>query len=98
MNRDNQYVDHTAPFKLAKDPTQAARLDEVLYNLAEICRVLGVLLWPFLPSTAEKIFGQLGLKEAPERMALAKWGGLSAGHNVAEPVPLFPRKDLPAKC
>ena len=27
----------TAPFKLAKDPAQAKRLDEVLYNLAEAC-------------------------------------------------------------
>src|SRR5262249_53106320 len=44
VNRANQYVDHTAPFKLAKEPSNAARLDEVLYNLAETCRVLAVLL------------------------------------------------------
>ncbi|MGH7976103.1 MAG: class I tRNA ligase family protein, partial [Limisphaerales bacterium] len=47
--RANQYVEQTAPFKLAKDPAQAKRLDEVLYNLTETCRVLAVLLWPFLP-------------------------------------------------
>ena len=52
VTRANQYVDQTAPFKLAKDPAQAERLDEVLYNLAEICRILAVLLWPFLPGTA----------------------------------------------
>jgi methionyl-tRNA synthetase len=51
VTRANQYVDQTAPFKLAKDPAQAQRLDEVLYNLAETCRVLAVLLWPFLPGT-----------------------------------------------
>ncbi|MGH7972404.1 MAG: class I tRNA ligase family protein, partial [Limisphaerales bacterium] len=55
VTRGNQYVDHTAPFKLAKDPSKGERLDEVLYNLAEICRVLAVLLWPFLPGTAAKI-------------------------------------------
>src|SRR4029077_6278063 len=33
VTRANQYVDHTAPFKLAKDPQQNRRLDEVLYNL-----------------------------------------------------------------
>ncbi len=49
------------PFKLAKDPAQAQRLDEVLYNLAETCRILAVLLWPFLPGTATKIYSQLGL-------------------------------------
>ncbi|MFN0067661.1 MAG: class I tRNA ligase family protein [Limisphaerales bacterium] len=94
VNRANQYVDQTAPFKLAKDPAQAARLDEVLYNLAETCRVLAVLLWPFIPGTAEKIFAQLGLAGAPDRFALAQWGGLAPGHVIGEPQPLFPRKDL----
>ena len=37
VNRANQYVDQTKPFSLAKDPAQAQRLDEVLYNLAETC-------------------------------------------------------------
>ena len=45
VNLGNKYIDDTAPFKLAKDPAQAARLDEVLYNLVEIDRILAVLLW-----------------------------------------------------
>ena len=77
VNRANQYVDQTAPFKLAKDPAQAQRLDEVLYNLAESCRVLAVLLWPFLPGTATKIYAQLGLPGSPDKLAGAAWGGLS---------------------
>ena len=36
VTRANQYVDHTAPFKLAKDPAQAGRLDEVLYDLGTL--------------------------------------------------------------
>ncbi len=95
VNRANQYVDHTAPFKLAKDPAQARRLDEVLYNLAETCRVLAVLLWPFIPTSAEKIHAQLGLADAPNRLAGADWGGLAPGHSIGEPAPLFPRKDKP---
>jgi len=91
--RANQYVDQTAPFKLAKEPAQAKRLDEVLYNLAETCRVLAILLWPFLPGTADKIFAQLGLKDAPDRLDTARWGGLAAGHTIGEPAALFPRKD-----
>ena len=96
VTRANQYVDHTAPFKLAKDPAQAKRLDEVLYNLAETCRVLAVLLWPFLPNTAARIFAQLGLSGAPDQFSAAAWGGLPAGHALGEPAPLFPRKDPPA--
>jgi methionyl-tRNA synthetase len=93
VNRANQYVDQTAPFKLAKDPAQAARLDEVLYNLAEICRILAVLLHPFLPGTAAKIYSQLNLNGAPEQFSAARWGGLAAGHAIGAPAPLFPRKD-----
>ncbi|MBI3853631.1 MAG: methionine--tRNA ligase [Verrucomicrobia bacterium] len=95
--RANQYVQLTEPFKLAKDPARAGRLDEVLYNLAESCRILAVLLWPFLPSTATKIYAQLGLSGSPDTFALAEWGGLQAGHTIGEVSPLFPRKDQPAK-
>jgi methionyl-tRNA synthetase len=93
VTRANQYVDQTRPFSLAKDPAQAQRLDEVLYNLAETCRVLAVLLWPFLPGTAVKIYAQLGLSGTPNKFELAKWGGLQAGHKIGEPAPLFPRRD-----
>jgi methionyl-tRNA synthetase len=94
VTRANQYVDQTAPFKLAKDPAQAQRLDEVLYNLAETCRVLAVLLRPFLPGTSLKIYAQLGLNEPPDKLDAASWGGLAAGHAIGEPAPLFPRKEV----
>jgi methionyl-tRNA synthetase len=94
VTRANQYVDQTAPFKLAKDPAQAKRLDEVLYNLAETCRVLAVLLCPFLPGTAVKIYAQLGLSESPEIFSEAVWGKLKSGHAIGEPAPLFPRKEV----
>ena len=94
VTRANQYVDQTKPFSLAKDPAQAKRLDEVLYNLTETCRVLAVLLWPFLPGTAVKIYAQLGLTGTPDKMDAVAWGGLQAGHKTGEPAPLFPRKDV----
>ena len=97
VNRANQYVDQTAPFKLAKDPAQAARLDQVLYNLVETCRILAVLLWPFLPGTAAKIYAQIGLSGEPSRFDAANWGRLTEGHLIGEPAPLFPRKDLVPK-
>jgi methionyl-tRNA synthetase len=95
ITRANQYVDQTAPFKLAKDPAQAQRLDEVLYNLAETCRIIAVLLWPFLPGTAAKIYSQLGLKGEPDKFSAATWGELKDGHQIGDPVALFPRKDIP---
>lgn len=93
ITRANQYVDQTAPFKLAKDPAQAGRLDQVLYNLAETCRILAVLLWPFMPSAATRINAQLALAGAPDTLSAASWGRLAPGHTIGEPAPLFPRKD-----
>jgi methionyl-tRNA synthetase len=93
ITRANQFVDQTAPFKLAKDPAQAQRLDEVLYNLVETCRIIAVLLWPFLPTTSCRINEQLGLSGAPDQFTGAHWGGLKQGHAIGAPVPLFPRKE-----
>lgn len=94
VTRANQYVDQTAPFKLAKDPAQSKRLDDVLYNLAETCRVLAVLYQPFLPDTSARIYAQLGLTGTADRFSEAAWGKLEPGHIIGEIAPLFPRKDV----
>lgn len=94
ITRANQYVDQTAPFKLAKDPAQSERLDQVLYNLVEVCRILAILLNPFLPDTSIKMYQQLGLGEVPADFQRAAWGGMTAAHRIGTPTPLFPRKDL----
>ena len=94
ITRINQYIDETAPFKIAKDPEQAGRLDEILYNLVESCRILAVLIWPIIPGTAQKIFDQLQIIDsAPACLADLKWGGVAGGHVTGTPSPLFPRKD-----
>ena len=91
--RVNQYVDQTAPFKMAKDPKQARRLGEVLYNLVESCRLLAVWLQPYLPDTSRRIYEQLGLPTDTVNIAESGWGELAAGHKVNKPEPLFPRRD-----
>src|SRR5207302_976991 len=96
VTRANQYVDQTAPFKLAKDPTQAKRLDEVLYNLAEVCRILAVLLWPFLPGTSKRIYSQLNLPGTPDTFSLSTWGALEKGHLIGKVSALFPKKEEPS--
>ncbi|MGA4645660.1 methionine--tRNA ligase [Limisphaera sp. 4302-co] len=93
ITRANQYIDHTTPFKLAKDPAQSGRLDQILYNLVETVRVVAVLLWPFLPTTAARIHAQLGFQGEPDRLATAAWGGCPPGHTVGKPEVLFPRKE-----
>ncbi len=89
----NRYIDRTAPFKLARQPDQAGRLDEILYSMAEAVRILAVLLWPVLPSTSGKIYRQLALQGQPDRMSGAAWGGLQEGHKAGRPEVLFPRPE-----
>ena len=92
ITRANQYIDQTSPFKLAKDPAQAARLDDILYTLAEVCRTLGVLLWPVIPGVAEKLQRQLGFKEVTANLA-EPTAPIAEGHELGEIFPLFPRKE-----
>lgn len=94
VSAGNKYVDHTEPFKLAKDPANAARLDEILYNLAEICRILGALLAPFLPETSAKIAAQLAWDGGTGTLSDAQWGILAEGHKIGDVSGLFPRREL----
>lgn len=95
IGRANKYIDETAPWILAKDPVQAERLQAVMYNLAEALRIIAILIAPFVPVTAPKIYEQLGLGK-PEHffMADAVWGGLASGTKVQKGEPLFPRIEV----
>jgi methionyl-tRNA synthetase len=92
ITRANQHIDQTSPFKLAKEPAQAGRLDDILYTLAEVCRTLGVLLWPVIPGAAEKLQRQLGCKEATTDLAQPP-PPVAEGQELGEIFGLFPRKD-----
>lgn len=55
--RCNKYIDETMPWALAKDEAQKDRLNDVLYNLLDLIKIIGTLLKPIMPETAEKICG-----------------------------------------
>ena len=93
--RANKYIDETAPWALAKDESQKARLGGVLYTLLESVRVCSSLLVPFMPDSCERIRGMLGA--APEACtwdAACRWGELPAGAKVSKGENLFPRIDM----
>jgi methionyl-tRNA synthetase len=88
----NQYIDVEKPFSLAADPTQADKLDAVLYTLAENMRIIAILMAPVVPRAAAEILRQLNVVAEPS-LNDAVWGGLPDGHLLGTPVPLFPRID-----
>ena len=94
----NKYIDVTMPWALAKDEARKARLGTVLYNLAECLRFAGVMLQPYLPETAPRLFTQLGVEAGPLTDALSLcYGDLPAGTQLQKGAALFPRIDVKAE-
>ena len=90
ISAGNKYIDETAPWALAKDPSQQARLGTVMYFLAEAQRLVHFLLAPFMPRTSARALGYLGWETEPDAAGLA-WGKLESGTLIAKAEALFPR-------
>ena len=94
FKRCNKYIDETEPWVLAKDEAKKDRLATVLYNLTESITIGASLLWPFLPTTAEKIVAQLNT-EIRDYDKLGEFGLFTNGTKVTEkPEILFARLDI----
>ncbi|MBR6206746.1 MAG: methionine--tRNA ligase [Oscillospiraceae bacterium] len=95
ISRANKYIDETAPWVLAKDETNRARLAGVMYHLLEAIRVSAILLTPFMPESCSKIFAQIGAEgETVTWEAAARFGALPVGARVTKGETLFPRIDV----
>ena len=93
----NEFVDKTAPFKLAKDPANADAVASIMRHVAEAMAHFSVMLSPAMPETAARIQGQLGWVP-PVGLTLGdlRWGMLPDGHVLGEPQPLFPKVQVAA--
>ena len=104
IGRANKYIDETEPWKLAKDPANAPRLNTVLSNLLEVLSMVSVLVEPFIPTTSRRIRAQLGLSldvTSANLEALGEFGAagtIRIGHRTGKPEPIFPRiEEKPAE-
>ncbi|MCK5421363.1 MAG: class I tRNA ligase family protein, partial [Deltaproteobacteria bacterium] len=90
----NKYIDESAPWFLAKDTNKQKRLATVIYSVLESLRFISILLFPFIPSSAEKMWGALGMKESIDQQRLdniKELDMLKEGTVVTKIPPLFPR-------
>jgi methionyl-tRNA synthetase len=87
VRRLNQYVEESRPWDLAKDDSQADRLDAVLYNLAEGLRATTVLLFAYMPETAGRLLDALGEGDR----GLSEFGSRGGGQRTERLPPLFPK-------
>jgi methionyl-tRNA synthetase len=91
----NAFVGARAPWKMAKDPEQAAELDSTLAALVRALAVATTLLTPFMPVKMAELWAALGAPDAVP--ALADVAALSpAGWKVTAGGVLFPRPELAA--
>ena len=93
ISRSNKYIDLTGPWALAKDESKQERLQTVMYNLIESLRIISVLIAPFMPNTAPKIWKQLGLGEFSKVKFkdIKEWGTVMTETKVEQPEQIFPR-------
>ncbi len=84
----NGYVDHQAPWALKK--TDPARMQTVLYVLADVIRQAALLLQPIMPASTERMLDQLAL--AADQRSFASYGvRLVPGTALPKPEGVFPR-------
>ena len=94
VDTTNQYIDKTGPWNLAKTDEGKERLKTVMYNAAESLRILGDLLFPFMPKSCESLMLQLGVEKTIGEQgmrSLDNWGSLLSGIKMQKAKQLFPR-------
>jgi len=85
----NEHVQKCKPWDMAKDPSQKEALDELLYCAVDSIRLIGKTISLFMPESADKLKGWLGLKEWGEY----ELGIIKPGTKITAGETLFPRID-----
>jgi methionyl-tRNA synthetase len=90
IGESDRYVDEQAPWALRK--TDPARMETVLYVLAEVLRHLAILIQPFMPDAMSKLLDQLAVPADRRNFAaLSPEHALASGAPLPAPQGVFPR-------
>jgi methionyl-tRNA synthetase len=88
----NKYIDTEAPWRLAKEDDK--RLKTVLYNIWNSLRIVGLLLYPFMPGKADALWKALGIGRSIEKASFDEEKRFYLPSDVGlidKMQPLFPR-------
>jgi len=98
INRANKYIEEQAPWKLSKEQ-KTDQLKAVIVQLLEVLKIVAQAIWPFMPSTSEAIWIQLGIKTLLGDAKITKnmWGFFEKGGRINKGAPLFPRVETDKK-
>lgn len=96
INLTNKFIVEKEPWVLGKDPAKKEHLTAIMYSLLVALRSIAILVFPFMPQTAEKILQQIGADDM-EKLNLESIGQesvLRAGKTLSRGESLFPRVDI----
>jgi len=85
------YISRQEPWKLKK--TDPARMETVLYVLAETIRQIGILIKPVMPESGDKLLAQLAAQDQ-DFSDISANSRLQPGLVIEKPVGVFPRLEL----
>ena len=87
----NLYLNDKQPWMLIKDKDNVPLVKQIIYNVLESTRIIGLLLIPLLPELSKKINEQLGSlyrEEIPWKQQLI-WGLLLSNSILPKPFPII---------
>jgi methionyl-tRNA synthetase len=91
VDATNEFIAETSPWKLAKDPANADRLSQVLFDATETIRIAAVLLTPTMPKSAAEILRRVGVESTALNLDRdGTWRG-SGERLLTQDGPLWPR-------
>lgn len=90
----NRFVEVQAPWTLYKQDKNSRELDNTLYVLVEMIRIINILLFPVMPTISTRIQGQLNIQAPFLLTEASQWGRINPGHSLGTVEPIFPKKQV----
>lgn len=93
INQANNYIEKEAPWKLSKEGKNE-ELKAVMYNLVQVLAISSILVYPFMPSTMENMWKQLGFMSMLADSGQPASFGMKLAPKISKGDPLFPRIEI----
>ena len=89
-NSANLYLNDRAPWKLIKDTANKDIVAFDIYSVLESCRIIGILLNPFVPNLSIRILNQLKIDSSSINFQTSlHWGLLDPDNGLQDPCPVM---------
>jgi len=89
-NSANLYLNDRAPWKLIKDKANKDIVALDIYSVLESCRIIAILLNPFVPNLSTRILKQLKIDSTTINFHKSlHWGVLDPDNGLQDPCPVM---------